>query len=444
GDRKKGLKDRTSHAMLYVKGRVPMHLRTNIYDRIEGDELVEAVADRSPSLLMTKEEGKPWLELPCFVSDSDIGYVEESLLKFINLKSPRVPTPPHLAQLHIPDVEQTEMFLWTKDGVLRLASENIPPTTVMRQRAYLIAEARMRDERFQRKFAQTITPIAAEESTPRIRELAESWTVEAEPGWETICAITDRLRQDYEHDPSAAQADETADPFETFLFKEKKGADYMFAASAALMLRELGYQVRIVSGFYASPEKYDSNSEQTPIYVDDAHFWVEVSDGANWHTVEPTPGYETLAPPKDLKTRLAEFVWLIATALWYRKWTLVAIALIGLTIWLLRSAILDLVAQLANRWAVPRDTRRRVLRTLQVIALRERFSRDRRPPGATIHAWLSRKSIVAQEEALLLQSITLCGWALYGGPSACPIPSTQIETLRHFTLELSRRPSSSR
>ncbi|EAQ78932.1 transglutaminase-like domain-containing protein [Blastopirellula marina] len=438
--KKKSLQDRTSHALLYVKGRTPLHLRTNVYDRLEQNELIEAEASPPASFVISHENGKPWLEIPCLVNDSDIDYVEEHLLKFINLKSSRVPTPGHLSQLHIPDVDRADLFRWTKDGVLRLDADRIPPTTVMRQRFFLIGDERLQSERYRNKFVGANTPIAAADSSPDLRELAQAWTIEAQPGWDTITAISDHLRHDYRLDRNAPISPTTIGPIEEFLFNAKQGPDYLFATSAALLLRELGYQTRIVRGFYASPDRFDSHSEQTPIYPDDAHFWLEVSDGVNWHAVEPTPGYERLGPPKDLKTRLAEFVWTILQWSWGRKWFFLLLFTLAITIWLLRIVILDTAARLANCWAVPIDHRRRVLRTLQIIQLRERFSQVRRPKGVTIQAWLSRKVVAAEEETQQIQSISLCGWALYGGTAKCPVPAAEIETLRYFTLELSRRP----
>ncbi|UUO04544.1 transglutaminase-like domain-containing protein [Blastopirellula sp. J2-11] len=442
--KKKSLQDRTSHALLYVKGRTPLHLRMNIYDRLEGDELIEAEAFPPASFVISQEKGKPWLEIPCFVNDSDIDYAEESLLKFINLKSPRVPTPSHFSQLHIPDVDRADLFRWTQDGVLRLDADRIPPTTVMRQRYFLIAEERLQSERYRNKFLAANTPIAAEESSPSLREIAQEWTIDAQPGWETITAVSDHLRNEYLLDRKLPISAATVGPIEEFLFDSRQGPDYLFATSAALLLRELGYQTRIVSGFYASPDRYDSHSEQTPLYPDDAHFWLEVSDGVNWHAVEPTPGYDLLAPPKDLKTRLAEFIWNVLQWSWGYKWTFLLVFTLATTVWLLRIAILDAAARLANCWIISVDHRRRVLRTLQIIQLRERFLPVRRPKGVTIESWLSRKVVAAEEETQQIQSISLCGWALYGGASKCPVPAAEIETLRYFTLELSRRPLSLR
>ncbi|PQO46710.1 hypothetical protein C5Y93_07705 [Blastopirellula marina] len=441
-EKRREMEDRTTHALLYVKGRAPMHLRTNIYDRIEDNELIEAAAAAAPILVVTREEEKPWIEVPCLVRDSDIAFVEESLLKFINLKSPRIPTPAHLSKLHIPDVDRPDLFRWTDDGVLRLDADRVPPTTVMRQRCFLIAERTLRSERYSRKFAETLQPPADGDSSKQLQQLAETWTVDAEPGWDAVSAIVAKLRSEHALAPNEDSAEPADDPIEEFLFRSKRGPDYLFAASAALLLRELGYQVRIVSGFYASPERFDSVSGQTPIYTQDAHFWVEVCDGVNWHTVEPSPGYETLAPPRDFQTLVAEAIWFACDWCWLRKWTLAMIAgLLGLA-WVIRPLLFDLGVRVTELWTVLCDERRRVLHTLCAIQVRERFLGPQRPKGATLQVWLSQKSIAVGEEALRRQSLDLCSWALYGGHSACPVDKADVDSLRRFTWKLSRRPLS--
>ncbi|TWT29638.1 transglutaminase domain-containing protein [Blastopirellula retiformator] len=431
------MEDRTTHALLYVKGRVPQHLRTNIYDRIEGNQLIEAADGTDSLLLLSDIDGKPWIDLPCLVNDSDVAYVEESMLKFINLNSPRIPSPSHFSQLHIPDVDRPDFFRWTDDGVLRLDAARVPSSTVMRQRFFLVADETLRSDRYSRKFAGS-RQAPPEDSSTRIRELAEIWTAENTPGWEAITSVVDKLRSDFELQ-RVADVEFEEDAIEQFLLKTKRGPDYLFAASAALLLRELGYSVRIVSGFYASPDRFVAASGQTPIYTQDAHFWLEVSDGVNWHTVDPSPGYETLAPPRDFKTLVAEAIWSGLLWCWSQKWTLTLSAMLLVAGWLLRGLLFDGAARVADFWTALCDERRRVLHTLYVIQVREKWLGPQRPKGATLQSWLSQKTIVAGEETLRRQAIALCSWALYGGGSTCPVAKSEVDSLRRFASKLSRR-----
>ena len=81
-----------------------------------------------------------------------------------------------------------------------------------------------------------------------------------------------------------------------FLLVARRGPDYQFASAAAVLLRLLEYPTRLVSGFYASPDNYDPETQHTPVVKEDLHFWAEVFLPGLWIVIEPTPGYEVLGP----------------------------------------------------------------------------------------------------------------------------------------------------
>ena len=82
------------------------------------------------------------------------------------------------------------------------------------------------------------------------------------------------LRQGYAHDRSATASSGCTDVVAEFLLESRRGPDYLFASSAAVLLRSLGYPTRLVSGLYAAPGKYDPRTRHTPVTRDDVHFWV--------------------------------------------------------------------------------------------------------------------------------------------------------------------------
>jgi hypothetical protein len=61
----------------------------------------------------------------------------------------------------------------------------------------------------------------------------------------------------YAFDRSAHAPEDCPFPVGHFLFESKRGASYQFATAATMMLRSLGYSTRLVSGFYANPERFD-------------------------------------------------------------------------------------------------------------------------------------------------------------------------------------------
>ena len=84
------------------------------------------------------------------------------------------------------------------------------------------------------------------------------------------------LRQGYAHDRSATAPPGCTDVVAEFLLRSDRGPDYLFASSAAVLLRSLGYPTRVVSGLYAAPGRYDPRTRHTPVTGEDVHFWAEV------------------------------------------------------------------------------------------------------------------------------------------------------------------------
>ena len=66
----------------------------------------------------------------------------------------------------------------------------------------------------------------------------------------------------------------------------------MFATVAALKAREIGFQSRIVTGFYVRPNSFDIAAGHANVMPKDVHVWTEIQlDDGRWFEIEPTPGY---------------------------------------------------------------------------------------------------------------------------------------------------------
>src|SRR5690606_34023283 len=145
--------------------------------------------------------------------------------------------------------------------------------------------------------------------------------------------------------PAAEFPEGTSDVVEHFLVNRRRGPDFLFATAAAVMLRHLGYQTRLVSGFYADDGNYSASVGQLLLAKRDVHFWLEVLDVAgNWVPVEVTPGFRLRSPRIPFTYRLAQTV----DSLWawcvirQRIWLTLAFA--SLVAWVLRREILDRLA----------------------------------------------------------------------------------------------------
>ncbi|MFN3152280.1 transglutaminase-like domain-containing protein [Bremerella sp.] len=421
--RQKSLDDKKSPALFYVKGRVPLHLRTTIYDHFDGVSLQAKEDHDEPPVKLIKEDGIPWYNLSCPLSDAHIHSTEEHLLKFINLKTDRIPAPPRLARFQIKDVDREDMFGLATDGHPRITVDFIPQLTVMRVQSFLVSSSTLLGDYATSKLQQNISLPDHENSIPRIRELAHQWTAGLPTGWQQVAAVRDHLRSEYAHASESRLIEDVEFPVETFLFDTKQGPDYLFATATSLLLRELGYTSRVVSGFYADPQHFDTGTWQTPVFTEDVHFWVEVSwDGKVWHPVEPTPGYELLAP------KLTPWQQLQAACIAAGKWCVsnwiplsIATALIVI-VYLLFPRLADILLHLANRYAWFGSDRNRVLWTASLMQWRARIQGHRRPHGKTFARWIQEcRQPISQD------FVAATNWALYSPAISCPISHNEID-----------------
>ncbi len=270
--------------------------------------------------------------------------------------------------------------------------------------------------------------VPAIEGMGRIKDLATQWTTGVPRGWQQVETIARRLREEYQLDDEWRPEAGCPSPVAHFLFISRRGPDYLFASSAALMLRSLGYSTRVVTGFYADPRQFDRKSGHTPVTKEDAHTWVECSLGANyWATVEATPGYEVLDPPPSLIARL-----------------FAAAQRLGLWVWIIGYPPVPSWAVYCWHWhspgaggpvphggvALAGGERPAATRPGHVQLLEKRLAGcgEPRPAAATLTTWLNRTKLQNTSVGTALRQLSpLAEWARYGG-SSLPPASEQIHT----------------
>jgi len=295
--------DTETDALFFVAGRTPLHLRVEEYDLFDGLTWYPAAEPQwKRPLTIEQREGKPWLQLDQSEPDPGIfAGVERHSLKTVALKGNRLPLPSHTAELHIDRVDQPGLFAWVQDRTLRLQRETVPSLIVIHTHSLVADQERLSqlsEHRFHRSTqndAELVVPKDYFHS--QLVKLASRWGKGQPRGWAQISAVINHLRSGYRHDPEHVVDSASICPTATFLLKDRRGPDYLFASAAAVLLRSLNYPTRLVSGFYAAPDKYDSLRRHTPVGREDVHFWCEVYVGTGvWLTVEPTPGYDVLQP----------------------------------------------------------------------------------------------------------------------------------------------------
>jgi len=298
-----------SNALFYVAGRVPLHLRLQVYDLFDGQLWYpEQKPNWQRPFEVANSGGKPWLQI------ADRGEIHEFLgpaethaLKIVRMDTNVIPAPLFLHGVHIDLVDRSDMFQHGPDGLVALDRDTLPTLVPIHIASRPIDWDVLRTESANTFPTQgkndALRNIPDSLNSTELRQLANEWSDGSQRGWQQIRAITDRLRSEYALDPAWRPTQEAGAVAE-FLFDSKRGPDYQFATAAALLLRSLGYATRVVSGFYADPQRYDVASRHTPVLEGDVHFWTEVRVSAGgWIPVEASPGYELLGPPPGLLQR---------------------------------------------------------------------------------------------------------------------------------------------
>lgn len=151
---------------------------------------------------------------------------------------------------------------------------------------------------------------------PRIQELAQKASANAETPYARASSIENYLRTHYRYTlqlPSSMPADPVAD----FLFRRKEGHCEYFASAMAIMLRTIGIPSRVVNGF--SGGEFNDIDSQYVIRASDAHSWVEAyMPGEGWVTFDPTPaGSGQVRSPWD-----RVMLYLDALSSFWREWVI--------------------------------------------------------------------------------------------------------------------------
>ena len=437
---RESLKDRDATAMFYVVGKTPLHLALANYDHFDGTEWSSQQEDTvGPKMSMKNVDGEPWIVAPRSCSYPIFSGTDQHAVKIINLRTIRIPSPAQLNAWHIDRVDRPDFFGWTDDGILEMRGrEFVPQLTVVNLNSHRMNLTPLRD-RQPTKFsagAEMAPYLALPDSVDQdhISEIAHRWTMDVPAGWQQVEAVVEHLRTDFEHDPQVTAPEDCEDTVSHFL-AARRGPDYMFASTAAVMLRMLGYPTRVVSGFYADPQDYDRQSRQTIVEDEDAHVWAEVCvDDRTWIPIEPTPGYEPPLTVLSWSQQLAKTTGVIFQ--WVQANLLLSTVLLGFGIGLIvfRRAVFDF-ASYAFWMAVSfGSSRRRILWTIRMLEWRSWMAGHSRPQSRTLRQWYEPMAGNAAPEAAesLRSLMTLADWALYRPthPSEKQWPCTDREIVQ--------------
>ncbi len=435
----KNLHDVRSRALMWVKGRTPVHFRMKAYDHFDGYLLHEMEPEESRwAVHPVPERGRQWFS----VAGPKVPYMEpepiQHTVQIVRLNEGRLPTPAHWSEFRLGLVDQVDFFTIPHEGVLahRKDVRGIP---------FLVRSRLFQPKHLTESLWPTVDQRAMRETTndvlsDRLQTLAADWTRDVSKGWGEVEAIASRLQVEYTLDRNAVPPIDCLNSAEHFLFESKRGPEYLFATSAALMLRTLGYPTRVAGGFYARPERRDALTGLTAVLPEDLHYWTEVRLApGEWVIVEPSPGYQVLRADPSLLDRLhASVEWLRSVA-WNQRWLLASLTLAAVLVYLMRVRILDQVHTLGWYLARPSDARPLLISTWRLIETRARRAGLSRPVGNSARRWTEERFPNDAESIHWLAS--QFSWAGYAPADAPPPePSQQIgqkcrQVLREWTFQ---------
>lgn len=147
-----------------------------------------------------------------------------------------------------------------------------------------------------------------ENFSPRIVELAEEITTDADNPYDKAVAITRYLRETVKYAPTLPPPPRNRDILEWILFEHQEAYCVYYATAEVMMLRSLGIPARVAVGFSqgdATTTQYNNETILTTYTVRkrNAHAWPEVYfPGIGWIEFESTGNQATLdrpLPPPD-------------------------------------------------------------------------------------------------------------------------------------------------
>lgn len=428
--------DIDGRALFHVKGRTPLHLRLELYDLFDGREWLPMPDEKHPARLQVRTIGdKPWFDFNQTATMDVFADEESHALKIHRLDTNRLPLPVGTTRIHIDRIDRPDFFAVTQPTVFRLMHDQLPTQLVLH-----VASRPQDESQFLQHFKMPspsgnacllAVPVATREpGVATIHTLARRWAANVAPGWPQVKAIVQRLRQDYVLDNDAVIPAECNDPVIHFLNGSRRGPDYLFATSAALMLRSLGYPTRMVSGFYANPAKFDVRRQHTAVFPEDVHVWPEVYIGAaTWVTLEPTPGFEVLGPPPAWWQVAWSAVVSCATFV-ARHVVVCSLIVLATTLTLIfRRRLAERMASLSWWLASRRESRQLALNTARLLERRGQLAGLGRPRHCTSARWLRRLNPRSSDLVILAR---LVEWAEFA-PASNPLPrdSQPTDLCRH-------------
>lgn len=299
--KRKKLEDLNSNALMYFRGEAGVRLAVQRFEIFNGSvwSKREKPLPYSSKLTATAIEERTWISLAGQVRRSISPYVGAlpEALKFTRYRSAIVPTRAGTQMWSIDQISDPTFFGISSDHCLFMPGrEFVPDYTVVR-----FVNSRIHLPKLDALLQGCAPGYAHYDMEERCRtdiaELAHEYAADKERGWSQVESVVRGVRRDFEWDRAVVSSHmangsqlEKSTPLRDFLVN-RSGPSYLFATASAMMLEHLGYETRLVTGFYVHPGHL-TDQQEIAIQPEDAHVWLEVNAGHDyWVPLEPTPGF---------------------------------------------------------------------------------------------------------------------------------------------------------
>jgi hypothetical protein len=419
GDRPK---PNTPPALAYVRGSAAPYLRLATYSEFDGSAWHGGAAEL-PAGSIGKPSADRWFTAPPRGGGAALASEQQIEVRVGGAGLPVLPLPNNATRFRMGQFVRPDLFTERTDGIVRLTAREVPAGAVVEvayrpTAADLIAnvQAAAAPRRSAESAAATCSPVHAD-----VRRLAAEWTTGVATPWQKVQGIVAGLHRHAVLDPAAVAAADSADPVGDFLLHRRRGPAYLFASSAAVLLREAGIDARLASGLRVNRDRYNSELDQTPVLGEDLHVWAEIRLADDtWVEVEATPGLSAPYSHPPLHRRLTAVAhaarqWLVHHALPVGTGNLaVALAAVFRRRLMERIATVGVLAS-----STFRDDRSLVMATVRLLELRAECRGRPRPRGTPPSQWLRSQANPSSDDAAKLAK--LFAWAAYA-PAESPPP----------------------
>jgi protein-glutamine gamma-glutamyltransferase len=393
--RKPPPEDLVSNALFFWQGSAHAHLAVQRFNHFDGATWTGKNSDGAsnnhskqwePESLVIEEQSWFYARGNKFANSlSPYGGAVAEAAKFTRYGSPIIPSRCGTKLWSIDQVERADFFQYDASDCLSMPGrDHIPDYTVVR-----FVNGQIDLEKME-QLLQHCSPGKGHvrgggECEDDLAALAHRYAGKSSRGWTQVRSVVEGLRSDFQHrhkNISIGSSEGQQGSMEQFL-QDRAGPSYLFATSAALMLEHLGYETRLVTGFYVNSKHYIAGDNEYAVQPSDAHVWLEINAGHGyWIPLEPTPGYRAPRYTASLWYRVVQARWYIASGCF--------LALLCSTIvYLLRAWIFDGLCWFCSPALTLLSDRYRVRWIAWVLDARLTLLGSKRPRGAVLRKHLS-------------------------------------------------------